>query len=332
MDKNKVKDIIIIIVVILLAIGILIYKIYTSNFKEINNSANEKKYDISVTTHSVVKVNDSYFQEQKKEEYKDYDLIFVSFTMKNNTSKNIEHITYKLKTSNENSYSSTNGNYIMKDKPYLIGELFEFIGYEDTNNKKLLGEQEKRAIVGFLISKNEFKDETNFELVISADSSMQPLKFKNENIKNSDNLKELFTDNEIEEIEQKIGLYYLIENTLNTKNSQVTAWNSNDVKSLRLYLATSIACLTTNFPVSWNGQYLDVNSDGYKFNYEKSKQLFPNIKSEIERLEGCLIGLQNTQNTLEKYNNIRQVNYNEYNNSIAGIGLAWYNIKNEMTK
>ena len=326
--KRKVKRSLIITISIVAILFVLCIAIMILSKVNVNNKSNtnNRKYDIESTLNSVVKVGDEYFEKQKKSEYKDYELIFISFSLKNKTGKNFENIEYKLKTNNGNSYSNTSGSYITTDNPYLVEDFLKLINHESSKEEEILGEQEKTCIIGFLIPKNEIKNENNFELEIGGANTIQPINFRTVDIKQSDTLKELFKDTEIEEIEQRISLYYLIEKLVNTNNLQTTAWNSGDVNSLILYISLNIECLNNKFPISWDGQYLDKNADGYKLNYEKAKQIFPEIKEDITRLENSKQGLENANSVLRQYSDIGRVNYNEFSESSAGIGLSWYNI------
>lgn len=303
---KKKTAIILSILVVLITILILVLS------SMINNEAREKAYDVSATIYSIVKVSDSYFEEQKKNEYKDYDLVFVSFSLKNNTGKNLENINYKLKTSNQNTYSNTSGGYITKDNPYLVENFLKVIGHSYNKEEKILGKEEKRVIIGFMLPKNELKNGNDFKVEITEQANIQALSFKNEDIKNSQTLKELFLDNEIEEIEQKISLYYLAENVINLQKLQADSWNARHVEGVKLYLTLSTQCFETKFSRTWDGQFVEEGIKGYKINFERAKELLPEIKNNIMELENSEISQKNVANVLKQYNDLEKVNYSEY--------------------
>lgn len=323
---SKSKKLLIISILIAIMIVLLLFLSTNKSINTSNKTIGEN-YDISTNLHSVVKVNDEYFNEKKEDKYKDYELIFISFSLKNETNKNFDYLTYILNTNNGNTYSITDGNHITNDYPYCVETFLKIIRHEKTNEQTILGGQEKRCIIGFLIPKNEFQDKTNFKLKISKDYNIQPIEFTTQNITESKNLKELFLDNEIEEVEQRISLYYTINNLSTYIQALGESYNKNDLMLFSTSLALSSSSLNCELPVNWNGQWSS-NEEGYLVNFTKSKNLFLDIKDDISRLEESKEGLQNIDNALKQYHNLSKINYNELKDSTSGIILSWINIDN----
>lgn len=325
---KRIKSLSLAILVILL-IGIILYMKFSDLSKEVMNIEN---YSLNNTIYSVVKVNDDYFEEQKDDKYKDYDLMFISFTLKNQTSRNYEHLTYKLVTK-DNTYANTTGAYITTDNIYLVEDFLKIIEQSSNNTKMLLGEEEKKKIIAFLVPKHELKEGNEFTLKIEGDDvKAQPIRFLTSDIVESNNLKQLFNEEELSIVEQRISLYYIANNLMNATDAQISAWNSGNIKTLDLYLNVAIECLNLRYPLNWNGQYLAKGENGYNLNYTKCKKAFPKIKEDIANIESSKKGQQNAKNQLVKYNNIGSITYSEYTNNVYGIRASSLNIKNYLNQ
>lgn len=314
----------IILAIIVLIINTILYIILQKS------DSTDKQYDIESNLYSVVKVKDDFFDKNKRKEYKDYDLILVSYTLNNLNSENYK-LDYELKTSNNNTYSRTSGNYITNSDFSFVEDFYKICNSYFNNNGEVLTGQKKRFISAFMIPKNEFKEENTFSLISFSNANIEPLVFNISQIQDSSNMKELFLEEELEEIEQRISLYYTAYHLINTINSQTIAWNSENLKSLDLYLQTTIALLEADHPFSWNSQTTD-NDFGYNLDYEKCNQLFSEISQEISMLQSSSKIQKDVQNTLEKYNNLYKINYSEYTNNSYTLRSSCLNIKEFLTE
>ena len=313
----KKKKIFIIITIIVLFIVFVFF------YEKLNKN---KDYNIKSNLYSVVKVNNDYFNNQKEAKYLDYDLIFVSYYIENNTDKNY-NLSLKLHT-NSNVYDISSGAYLTKDNTSLVEDFLKVCGHYYERDEEVLCHQSKKCISAFIIPKNEFTDSNSFKILNSSfDTGFQPIVFNNSKIIDSNNLKELFSDDEIEEVEQRISLYYTAYHTINALYSQSSAWNSDNKQSLELYLQVVIGLLESNKPINWNSQIEDI---GYKLNYEKSIELFPNLKSDIEILKNSIEIQRKADNALKQHNNISSINYSEYTNNSYNLMNPCKNIKNSL--
>lgn len=316
--KNK-KIFIIVTIIVLFIVFVFFYE--KLNYEK---SIKNKEYNIKSNLYSVVKVNNDYFNNQKEAKYLDYDLIFVSYYIENNTDKNY-NLNLKLHT-NSNVYDISSGAYLTKDNSSLVEDFLKVCGHYYERDEEVLCRQSKKCISAFMIPKNEFNDSNSFKILDSSyDTEFQPIVFNNSNIIDSNNLKELFSDDEIEEAEQRISLYYTAYHTINALYSQSSAWNSDNKQSLELYLQVVIGLLEANNPINWNSQIEEI---GYKLNYDKSIELFPNLKSDIETLKDSIEIQRKADNALKQYNNISSINYSEYTNNSYNLMNACNNIKN----
>lgn len=339
--NSKKKKIIIssIIVILILVISIIIFvsskantnteKNNISTEENQNNESEKKKSNYSVTSnlHSVVKVKDDYFENQKDKKYEKYDLILVSFSLNNETNKNY-NLDYNLSTKYNNEYNNVSGSYITTTDKYLVENFLDVSGHNYIQEKKLLGSENKHCILAYMVPQNEFKDDNVFNIDIEEwdYAKIEPIKFKTADIIESNTLKELFLEEELELMEQKISLYNTADHIINCINSQITAYNSNDASSLDLFLAMSIQVLKgSNFYLNWDTQYND--NDGYKLDYSKCKELLPSLTKDIEVLENSISIQEKVANALEKNKNVQSINYNEYTTNAYSLRESCINIK-----
>ena len=317
--KKNNKFFIFIIIIILVIIII-------NNIKGQENYK-EKDYDIKSSLYSVVKVKDPYFEKQKDKKYNLYDLILVSFSLENLSTQNYD-LNYELKTEFGNTYKNVNGSHITTEDSYMVENFLKVIGHNSIDETKILGSENKKCILAYMIPQHEFKEDNTFKICNSYDSAkMESIDFVNSNIKESNNLKELFTQEELDKIEQKISLYYTAYHVSNTLNMQSMAWNSNDNKLLDLYLLTTIEMLKGNKEINWNNQ---VDENGYKIDFNKCKEYFPSISNDIETLQNSVSIQEKADNQLRKYNSLQKINYNEFVNNSYDLQLACFNIKRHL--
>ena len=281
MKKNKIYMILGIIFALIGILGLghkFIWKI--------SENIPQKNYKINIEKIAIATPNDDdIFYKNLKEDYNAFKLIFVSAEIKNNTQQNFDNLSYKLTTSNNNEYGRVS-SYITNNEEFIEN-------YYKINNKifndsteDLLGDKNKRIIIGFMIPENELINDTKFKLTIdSFDIQYGDIK--------SDTMKELYKEDEIEKAEQTISLAYFaclydwqqfmgyFEIAYNYKDEKVFAASFSSIK---------VFAETSNNYISWNGRKID-NENGNKLNFDKAKEFYPSISEQIE-------GTKNTVNQI----------------------------------
>lgn len=280
--KNQRQSTIIILGILTVIIIALILKNFTND---------TKNYKVNVEKVAIVTLNDDdIFYKKLKEKYKGYKLIFVSATLKNNTQENYTNLSYKLSSSNSNTYTRAT-SYITEDEEFIENyyKINDKIFDDSTND--LLGGKEKRIIVGFMIPEAEIINDTNFNLIISNFEinygDAETLRFNTSEIIKSNTMKELYKDEEKERAEQTISLAYStsINDWLGWMTKFETTYNYkyNDLFNVA-FSAINAFAETTNYNYGWNGRSVKTE-DGSKLDYEKAKNQYPDISKEIEGME-----------------------------------------------
>lgn len=298
-----ISIIFLIIIVILISIGL-----------EWKNSTNQQRnYTVNVDLVSVATLNnDDVFYTKLKEQYNGYKLLFVSLNIINNVSTNYNNLSYNLTTSANNSYDKAT-SYITNDEDF-IGNFYKINSkiFNDSTDD-LLGNKNKRVIVGFMIPENELINDTTFTVEIESfylnSQDVQKVQFNSSEIIKSNTMKELYKVDEIEKAEQTISLSYF--SSLNNWMSFLMAMEqSYNYKYDDLFSSSFITIKglvdTANYNYGWNGRNLE--TEGYKLNFDKVKEFYPEIADKIESFKNA------TNEVNELYKN--------FNNTISSLDKA----------
>lgn len=102
-----------------------------------------------------------------KDQYNGYKLLFVSLNIVNNELTNYDNLSYNLTTSNNNSYDKAT-SYITDDEEFIENyyKINNKIFNDSTND--LLGNQNKRVIIGFMIPESELINDTTFTVEVES--------------------------------------------------------------------------------------------------------------------------------------------------------------------
>lgn len=306
--KKKILIPIFILLILLVIIGI-----FYGAYRFIRNKQLNKSYDITFNIHSIIKIKDDYFDENKDSKDKDYDLVLVTFEMVNNSAKNYSE-SIVLKTSNNNEYGTCSEE--------LVNEFLSTSGHSTDGD--ILGNQTKRCTIPFWIPKNEMDNDTTFTIsTFMNNTNYKKTSFKNTDIKESNNLKEIFYDDEIDIATQKVALYNTAKLVKTLLNNQSFAWNNNDIQTLHLQLNIVITLLEGKHPINWNSQ---ISDNGYSIEFNKCKEYFPSLENDINTILQSKDIQKSASESLEKYNRLNAINYTEYTNNVTSL----FNICNQI--
>lgn len=302
--KSK-KNLIILFIILALIILIIAYQNFTKSV-----SSNVINYNVNVEKIGITTLNDDdIFYKYLKDTYKGYKLIFVSVNFKNNTQTNYSDLSYQLVSSNSNTYSKVR-SYVTDKEEFLDN-------YYKINNKifddstdNILGEKNKRVILGFMVSESELTNNTSFTLITKnfgmSENEIESLKFNSSDIIKSSSMLELYKDDELEKAQQTISLAYStsINDWLGwmVKLEQTYNYKYEDLFGIA-FATIHVYAESTDYSYGWNGRKIDTN--GSKLDFEKSKTFYPDISSEIDYMSNAI-------------NEIKDL-YNNYNKSISSL-------------
>lgn len=310
--KSKKISKLTIILIISISIIIVITGIFFMNREEINNISQQKNYNVNVEKIAIATLNDDdIFYTKLKDDYNGFKLIFVSVNIKNNASTNYDNLSYKLITSNNNEYNRAS-SYVTDDENFIEN-------YNKINNKifndstdDLLGNENKRMIIGFMIPENEIINDTEYTLIIDSfeleNGDVERIKFNSNEIIKSYTMKELYKENELERAEQTISLAYLasMNDWLTWTAYLEQAYNYQyDDLFITAFSAIKAFADSADYNYGWNGR--KVETDGYRLDFDKAKEIYPNIADEIEDAKNATNAIKelyesydNTINSLDK--------------------------------
>ena len=316
-EKKKKKQRKFSIIAIIAVIIIIIFIAIAIFLKGKNSTSQQRNYIVNVELVSVATLNDDdIFYTKLKDQYNGYKLLFVSLNIVNNELTNYDNLSYNLTTSNNNSYDKAT-SYITDDEEFIENyyKINNKIFNDSTND--LLGNQNKRVIIGFMIPESELINDTTFTVEVESfylnSQDVQKVQFNSSEIIKSYTMKELYKEDELEKAEQTISLAYLssINNWLQWMIYLEQAYNYqyNDLFSTA-FTAIKTFVDSANYGYGWNGR--NVETDGFKLDFDKAKEFYPDIANQIETAKNATIEVNEL--------------YQSYNNNINNLD------KNKMQK
>ena len=302
--KSK-KNLIILFIILALIILIIAYQNFVKSVSPtvINYNVNVEK--VGITTPN----DDDIFYKYLNDSYKGCKLIFVSVNFKNNTQNNYSDLSYKLVSSNSNTYSKVR-SYVT-DKEEILDNYYKINNkIFDDSTDNILGGKNKRVILGFMVSESELTNNTSFTLITKnfgmSENEIESLKFNSNDIIKSSSMLELYKDDELEKAQQTISLAYSTSTNdwlgWTIKLEQAYNYKYEDLFNVAFASINAFAD-STDYNYSWNGR--KINTKGSKLEFEKAKTFYSDISSEIDYMSNAI-------------NEIKDL-YNSYNQSISSL-------------